>query len=374
MKTSVTINSKKVEISAGITSGKSLYTLADCGEKCLYLNRDDKLDIPVQPDDYIIVHGNESFVAGKPGTIEDNPPLRNPICPAFNGKKLSFSNAKIMAKDLIAMDDKFPQGRLFADFKDSVDAEIQGGIRLILQDKDEYFVIPPASDDSTDASVDVEECAKNDRRPPKAANYRINIDGQKYNVHAMTITGAAILSLAGKNLGEWSLNQKFKGGKREAIKPDEAVDLTKSGVERFETVPKVATQGMNEVGIELQPEEKEYLNANYPGWEMLPWENGKVGVLIADFPLPSGYTANNSNMMVVIPEGYPGTPLDMFHFDPPLSKADGSGIAKLTSDSHFGQTWQGWSRHYQHPWEPGIHSIISHLEFVKNVLEQEVAQ
>ena len=243
MKTTITIKGKKAQFSTGLADGKSLCALADCGKECLYLNRDDKIDIPVQPDDHIIVHGGESFVVGKPGAIEDNPPLRNPVCPEFNGKKLSFPKAKIMAKDLIAMDDKFPQGRLFADFKDSVDAEIQGGIRLILQDKDEYFVIPPASDDSADASVDVEECAKNDRRPPKAANYRIRIDGQKYNVHAMTIIGAEILRLASKNPDEWSLNQKFRGGKREAIKPDEAVDLTKSGVERFETVRKMAQQG-----------------------------------------------------------------------------------------------------------------------------------
>ena len=243
MKTAITIKGKNAQFSAGLADGKSLYALADCGEGCLYLNRDDTIDIPVQPDDHIIIHGDENFVIGKPGAIEDNPPLRNPVCPEFNGKKLSFPKAKIMAKDLIAMDDKFPQGRLFADFKDSVDAEIQGDLRLILQDEDEYFVIPPASDDSADASVDVEECAKNDRRPPKAANYRIRIDGQKYNVHAMTIIGAEILRLAGKNPDEWSLNQKFKGGKRETIKPDEAVDLTKSGVERFETVRNMAQQG-----------------------------------------------------------------------------------------------------------------------------------
>lgn len=240
MKT-ITIDEKKEKISAGLASGKSLLALADCGEGALYLNRDDKLDIPVMPNDFMIIHGGERFVVGKPGAIEDNPPLRNPVCLEFNGEKLSLDKAKILAKDLIAKDDKFPQGRLFADFKDAVDAEIKGDMRLIVQDKDSYFVIPPG--DSPDDAVDVEECHKHDRRVPKSRKYRIRVDGTKFTVDAMAITGTAILSLAGKNSGEWSLNQKLKGGKRESVQPGESVDLSKPGIERFETVRVQAQQG-----------------------------------------------------------------------------------------------------------------------------------
>ena len=56
------------------------------------------------------------------------------------------------------------------------------------------------------------------------------------------ISGDVILHLVGKSLGDWSLNQKLRGGKR--IKVDAGiVDLSKPGIERFETVRRQAQQG-----------------------------------------------------------------------------------------------------------------------------------
>ena len=74
-----------------------------------------------------------------------------------------------------------------------------------------------------DDSIDIEECGKHGRRPPKGKKYRIRIDGDKYTVSPEYITGTEILGLAGKNFGEWSLNQKLRGGKREKINVDEKV-------------------------------------------------------------------------------------------------------------------------------------------------------
>ena len=128
----------------------------------------------------------------------------------------------------------------------------------------------------------------------------------------------------------------------------------------------------SELSIELPLEDKEYLDANHPGWQPLPWDGSKSGVLITDFPLPPGYTADKSDIMIIIPQGYPGTSLDMFYCHPPLSKASGSDIAALASETHFGRPWQRWSRHYN--WTPGYDSIVSHLEFVKNTLKKETAQ
>ena len=59
----------------------------------------------------------------------------------------------------------------------------------------------------------------------------------------------------------------------------------------------------------LQPEDIEYLDANYPGlWRLTSTQSGEaaVGLIIEDFPLPSGYTLTASVLMVIIPNGYPG--------------------------------------------------------------------
>ena len=122
---------------------------------------------------------------------------------------------------------------------------------------------------------------------------------------------------------------------------------------------------------ELPPEDTQYLDASYPSkWKKVAEGNGKYGLLIDDFPIPKGYAVEKSTLMVLIPSGYPGSMLDMFYFDPPLDKSNGSPIDRLASEIHFGQTWQRWSRHYS--WQPGVDSIVSHIEFVENQLKAEV--
>ena len=122
---------------------------------------------------------------------------------------------------------------------------------------------------------------------------------------------------------------------------------------------------------ELPPEDTQYLNENYPSkWRKVAEGNGKYGLLIDDFPIPKGYAVEKSTLMVLIPSGYPGSMLDMFYFYPPLGQSDGSPIGALASENHFGQTWQRWSRHYS--WQPGVDSIVTHIEYVKNQLNIEV--
>ena len=114
---------------------------------------------------------------------------------------------------------------------------------IVVQDGNSFFVIP-SNDGSTHGDpIDIEGCGKHGRRPPKGHKYRIRIDGQKHLVEAEKVTGAEILGLVAKNADEWALNQKLKGGKRERIKPNDVVDISQLGVERFETVRRQAQQG-----------------------------------------------------------------------------------------------------------------------------------
>ena len=121
----------------------------------------------------------------------------------------------------------------------------------------------------------------------------------------------------------------------------------------------------------LPPDDTQYLDENFPSqWRKTVEGNGKFGLLIDDFPIANGYSVDNSTLMLLIPIGYPGSMLDMFYFDPPLSKLNGSQINALASEIHFGRTWQRWSRHYS--WQPGVDSIITHIEYVKNELYHEL--
>ena len=92
--------------------------------------------------------------------------------------------------------------------------------------------------------VDLEECANNGRRPPKAKRYRIRIDGEKYVVSVPSMTGRELLELAGKQPPDkFMVVEKVCGQKPRRIGLDERVDFTKHGVEKFLTQPLGQTEG-----------------------------------------------------------------------------------------------------------------------------------
>ena len=364
----VQINGQEQQVHAGFVSVATLYETADCGENRIFLNREDGIDIPLLPEEYLLIHGGEKLVTGE-SSMENNPRLRNGLQPEFNGSHdFELPTAKISGKALKERDDKFPGGQLFADIEGGVDAEILDDMVIVVQNEDSYFVIPPT--DNVDDPIDLEQCGQHKRRPPRGRKYRIRIDGEKHTVDSAEITGTDILALVGKSFGEWSLNQKLCGGKRERIEPNTTVDLARPGIERFEAVRRQVQQGDVDP-YELLPEDTEYLEANYSSkWEKITEGSGKHGLLIREFPVPGGYTLAQTTLMVLIPSGYPGSALDMFYFDPPLHKSNGATVNALASEDHFDRTWQRWSRHYK--WKPGEDCLWKHIEHTRNEIENEV--
>ena len=123
---------------------------------------------------------------------------------------------------------------------------------------------------------------------------------------------------------------------------------------------------------ELLPEDVEYLNANFPSrWKRLTENGGKCGLLIRNFNVPEVYTVQRSALMIIVPSGYPGTPLDMFYFDPPLERSN-APVDAIVNETHFGRDWQRWSRHYD--WKPGEDNLVRHIEFVRIQLIEEAAR
>ena len=153
------------------------------------------------------------------------------------------TKAKITGLELKQLDKELPQGRLFADIENGPDAELADDKTILVQEGNSFFVIPAAEDATEGSPIDIEECGKHGRPPPKGQQYRIRIDHEKFIVGSGNISGAHILALIDKTPEDWALNQKLKGGKRERIKAGDVVDVARPGVERFETVRRQAQQG-----------------------------------------------------------------------------------------------------------------------------------
>jgi hypothetical protein len=91
--------------------------------------------------------------------------------------------------------------------------------------------------------IELEEYAKAGKPAPKAKRYRIRVDKDRFVVGQSTLTGREILAFAQKTPQSHQLYQHIRGGQTRIVQPDETVDLTAPGVERFTTLKIENTEG-----------------------------------------------------------------------------------------------------------------------------------
>ena len=95
-----------------------------------------------------------------------------------------------------------------------------------------------------DEIADLEEYAREGRRPPLCKGYRIRVNGEGFVVKTPRVSGREVLTLAGlvppKN---YTLRVKIAGQRPRKVELDESVDLRHPGVERFKALPRDQTEG-----------------------------------------------------------------------------------------------------------------------------------
>ena len=74
--------------------------------------------------------------------------------------------------------------------------------------------------------------------------YQVQIDKDLYRTYDPNPTGSDLLKLANKLSTEHALYSKLPGEQPKRIQPEEHVDLTQPGVERFVTLPLDQTEGL----------------------------------------------------------------------------------------------------------------------------------
>jgi hypothetical protein len=226
--------------------------------------------------------------------------------------------------------------------------------------------------------LDLEDLSKSGQRPPpNTRRFRIRVDMQSYVVEAPSLTGRAILTLAGKTPPErFILHLRVRGQRPREIGLDEPVDLTQPGVERFTTLPRDQTDGVVRRQFALSDEDTAALD------ELgLPWETVSEGqtkwVLVHKCPVPAGYQQSEVSIAVRVESGYPRTSLDMAYYDPPLSLTSKKAIPNSDQVQQIdGHSWQRWSRHYsaENPWRPGIDCLATHVTLARAWMERELTR
>jgi hypothetical protein len=120
----------------------------------------------------------------------------------------------------------------------------------------------------------------------------------------------------------------------------------------------------------LPANDLEYLQVKMPSHQILS-EGNMICVVVPAYGLPKGFDRGCSDLLLRLAPGYPDVPPDMWWFDPPVRRIDGTEIkATEQREGHLGRQWQRWSRHLQpSQWRSGIDSLQSFFALIRKELQ-----
>ena len=222
-------------------------------------------------------------------------------------------------------------------------------------------------------AIDIEEYAKRGEAPPKSKRYRIRIDDERFVVEQPTISGIELLKLVKKAPDKWRVYQHIRREQGKEVQPDETVDLTTPGIERFTTIRKQNTDGKGRRDFRLPASDEQHLDDVGYRYETIQ-ESGKQWLVVQDFQIPEGFAPRKATVALLIPPAYPAAEIDMAWFDPGLSRGDDKPIPSLVAEACMGKSWQRWSRHRPQDakWRVGFDDVSTHLLLVHSWLQDEL--
>ncbi|HYD78943.1 MAG TPA: E2/UBC family protein [Paucimonas sp.] len=148
-KVEIIIDRKERSIIPGLVEGRDLINLAALsGTDQLLFEISGDIDVPVLPEDAILIRGGEKFSIGDGAPqVEDNPCLRHPIHFHFNNHPVTkdrlFPVAKVTGAQLKQLDPNLQSGdALIADLEGLADESIRDDQRIILQRADRFITVP----------------------------------------------------------------------------------------------------------------------------------------------------------------------------------------------------------------------------------------
>ena len=92
-------------------------------------------------------------------------------------------------------------------------------------------------------------------------------------------------------------------------------------------------------------------------------------VVVSEFPLPDGLSANATDLLIRLPQGFPDATPDMFWVDPAIQLVSGDSIPGTeVEESYDGRVWQRWSRHIGSGWRAGIDDLDTYIGYIRSCL------
>lgn len=119
---------------------------------------------------------------------------------------------------------------------------------------------------------------------------------------------------------------------------------------------------------ELPEIDIEFLEEKGYKYQLVAYQAG-IYLIVQNFDFPEAYNTQVADVMIMIPAGYPNSPLDMFWTYPSIKLKDGNWpAASAHHETHNGQSWQRWSRHIE--WRPNIDNLRSFFSSMRNEIDK----
>lgn len=217
-------------------------------------------------------------------------------------------------------------------------------------------------------------------RSGKPQVWELNVQGKKIVSTTPVISVVDALTRAGFDPNAWIIILKVAGQPKRQLSAGEDIDLRAPGIEKIRLTAKDVSNGEARIApsrdFALLEVDETYLDGLGFQWETRN-SDGHRWLIIRDYPVPDGYTAETTTMALMIPPTYPQAEIDMFYAYPPLQRKAGGAIpATEATQSIGGLPFQRWSRHRGSvvPWNPQRDNVVSHLALVESSLAKEVGE
>ncbi|MFP5274976.1 E2/UBC family protein [Coleofasciculus sp.] len=120
----------------------------------------------------------------------------------------------------------------------------------------------------------------------------------------------------------------------------------------------------------LPSRDRKYLESKSFAFEEIV-DGCNKGIVLPKFRLPAQkYNANQVDVLIILPPGYPDVAPDMFYLEPWIKLVQGNRYPKAANNpfSFSGRSWQRWSRH-NNEWRRGVDGIWTMLKRIEYALE-----
>lgn len=173
--------------------------------------------------------------------------------------------------------------------------------------------------------------------------FTFEIDGSEYHSERPRLSIAEILSVAGLSAGT-ELVELLADGTQRNVQSDEQVDL--EDARHFKRRPKFKRGGPPP---RVQAE-RGVLTEYFPHIDLGPEGEWLV---VPRWPLPPGWSVPASDLLIIIPPGYPATSPDSFYVGNEVALAGGREPSNSSANQQVLQRlWRFFSWHIDDTWRP----------------------